>query len=110
MGVNQRSQITMSDDEIAAFIERSRTATMATIGPTGVPHVVVLEAGVDDGNPLPLQEIQELLRRVATQAVAPKGPDLHEAPRDAAPGRGPRELHAGDVGGRGRTGRAGRSR
>ena len=34
MGTNQRAQITMTDDEIAEFIERSRTATMATVGPT----------------------------------------------------------------------------
>ena len=30
MGVNQRSQITMTDEEIVAFIEEHRTATMAT--------------------------------------------------------------------------------
>ena len=42
MGVNQRAQITMTDDEIAAFIEQRRTATMATIGPTGTPHVVAM--------------------------------------------------------------------
>jgi PPOX class probable F420-dependent enzyme len=49
MGVNQRAQITMSDDEIAAFLVRSRTATMATIGPTGVPHLVAMWFGVLDG-------------------------------------------------------------
>ena len=49
MGVNQRSQITMSDDEIATFIEQSRTATMATIGPTGTPHVVAMWFAVIDG-------------------------------------------------------------
>ena len=37
MGTNQRSQITMSDDEIASYIDRSRTATMATIGPPDSP-------------------------------------------------------------------------
>ena len=42
MGVNQRSQITMTDDEIADFIERSRTATMATVGPSGTPHLVAM--------------------------------------------------------------------
>src|ERR1700710_2069565 len=31
MGTNQRSQITMSDDEIATYIEQSRVATMGTI-------------------------------------------------------------------------------
>ena len=49
MGTNQRSQITMSDEEIAAFIERSRTATMATVGPNGTPHLVAMWYAVLDG-------------------------------------------------------------
>jgi PPOX class probable F420-dependent enzyme len=49
MGTNQRAQITMSDEEIAAFVERSRTATMATIGPTGTPHLVAMWYAVIDG-------------------------------------------------------------
>jgi PPOX class probable F420-dependent enzyme len=49
MGTNQRSQIAMTDDEIATFIDRSRTATMATIGPTGTPHLVAMWYGVVDG-------------------------------------------------------------
>ncbi|MDT7544209.1 MAG: hypothetical protein QOE99_319 [Actinomycetota bacterium] len=42
MGVNQRAQITMTDEEISSFVARSRTATMATIGPSGVPHMVAM--------------------------------------------------------------------
>src|SRR4026208_2093650 len=49
MGTNQRSQIEMSDDEIAAYIARSRTAPLATIGPTGVPHLVAMWYAVIDG-------------------------------------------------------------
>jgi PPOX class probable F420-dependent enzyme len=49
MGTNQRAQITMSDDEVAEFIARSRTATMATNGPTGTPHLVAMWYGVIDG-------------------------------------------------------------
>ncbi len=49
MGTNQRSQITMDDDEIVAFIDRSRTATMATIGPNGMPHLVAMWYAVIDG-------------------------------------------------------------
>jgi PPOX class probable F420-dependent enzyme len=49
MGTNQRSQITMSDDEIAEYLERSRTATMATIGPNGLPHLVAMWYAVVDG-------------------------------------------------------------
>src|SRR3954452_8099403 len=49
MGTNQRSQITMSDEEIADYLERSRTATMATIGPNGQPHLVAMWYAVVDG-------------------------------------------------------------
>ena len=49
MGTNQRAQITMSDEEVAAFVERSRTATMATVGPTGMPHLVAMWYAVIDG-------------------------------------------------------------
>jgi PPOX class probable F420-dependent enzyme len=49
MGTNQRAQITMGDDEIAAFVDRSRTATMATNGPGGMPHVVAMWYAVIDG-------------------------------------------------------------
>ena len=49
MGTNQRAQITMTDDEIAAFVSQQRTATMATIGPTGMPHLVAMWFAVLDG-------------------------------------------------------------
>lgn len=49
MGTNQRRQIEMTDEEVAEFVERSRTATMATIGPTGVPHLVAMWYAVIDG-------------------------------------------------------------
>jgi len=42
VGQNQRSQITMTDAEIERFIEQSRTATMATVGPNGAPHLVAM--------------------------------------------------------------------
>lgn len=50
MGSNQRSQITMSDEEIATFIEQSRIATMGTIGPDGRPHLVAMWYAVIDGS------------------------------------------------------------
>jgi PPOX class probable F420-dependent enzyme len=49
VGVNQRSQITMSDEEITEFVEQSRTATLASNGPGGVPHLVAMWYGVIDG-------------------------------------------------------------
>jgi len=49
MGTNQRSQIVMSDDEIAEFVTSSRTGTLATIGADGQPHLVAMWYGVLDG-------------------------------------------------------------
>jgi PPOX class probable F420-dependent enzyme len=49
MGTNQRAAITMSDEEVAAFLERSRTATLATVGPTGHPHLIAMWYGLIDG-------------------------------------------------------------
>ncbi|HMG42497.1 MAG TPA: PPOX class F420-dependent oxidoreductase [Acidimicrobiales bacterium] len=49
MGANQRSQITMSDEEITSYIDRNRTATLATIGPSGQPHLVAMWYAVIDG-------------------------------------------------------------
>jgi len=49
MGVNQRAQIRMTDDEVTAFVEGSRTCTMATVGPSGTPHLVAMWFGVVEG-------------------------------------------------------------
>jgi PPOX class probable F420-dependent enzyme len=49
MGNNQRSRVTMTNEEIASFLERSRTATMATVGPNGTPHLVAMWYAVVDG-------------------------------------------------------------
>lgn len=49
MGSNQRSQIVMSTDEIAQFVNRSRTGTLATVGVDGQPHLVAMWYGVLDG-------------------------------------------------------------
>ncbi len=49
MGRNERSKIVMSDDEIAEFIDHSRTATMATVMPSGQPHLVAMWYAVLDG-------------------------------------------------------------
>jgi PPOX class probable F420-dependent enzyme len=39
---SRRSQITMSDDEIAAFLAAPRTVNIATNGKNGFPHVVAM--------------------------------------------------------------------
>ena len=49
MGKNERAKIVMTDDEIAQFIERSRTATFATVSATGTPHLVAMGYAVLDG-------------------------------------------------------------
>lgn len=49
MGVNQRSQIVMSQREITEFVEQSRTATLATTGADGGIHLVAMWYGVVDG-------------------------------------------------------------
>ena len=49
MAEKQRAQIVMSDEEVATFLEQSRTATMGTIGPTGMPHLVAMWYGLVDG-------------------------------------------------------------
>lgn len=49
MGVNQRSQIVMTEAEITDFLTRSRVATLATIGATGVPHLTAMWYALLDG-------------------------------------------------------------
>lgn len=49
VGRNERAKIVMADDEIADFIERSRTATLATVLPDGRPHLVAMWYAVLDG-------------------------------------------------------------
>lgn len=50
MGTNQRSQITMTKGETAAFLEQQRTATIATLSPSGMPHLVAMWYAVIDGS------------------------------------------------------------
>jgi len=46
---NARAQITMSDAEIAGFLERSRIMTLATLGASGLPHLTAMWYGLLDG-------------------------------------------------------------
>jgi PPOX class probable F420-dependent enzyme len=50
MGTNQRSKIVMTDEEIADFVARNRTGTMATVGIGGRPHLVAMWYAVLDGD------------------------------------------------------------
>ncbi|MBM3662582.1 MAG: pyridoxamine 5'-phosphate oxidase family protein [Actinomycetota bacterium] len=49
MGTNQRSTVTMTDAEVAEYVRRSRTATMATLNADGSPHLVAMWYAVLDG-------------------------------------------------------------
>ena len=49
MGTNQRAQIKMTDDEVQAFLRSSRTMTMATMSPSGHPHLVAMWFAYLDG-------------------------------------------------------------
>ena len=49
MGTNQRASIVMTEDEIADFVVKSRTGTMATIGRDGQPHLTAMWYAVVDG-------------------------------------------------------------
>lgn len=50
MGTNQRAQVTMTTTEITEFVARSRVATMATIGPSGAPHLIAMWYAIIDGD------------------------------------------------------------
>ena len=49
MGVNQRAAIAMDEAEIADFVRLSRNCTLATLGPSGTPHLVAMWYAVIDG-------------------------------------------------------------
>ncbi|WP_139978505.1 pyridoxamine 5'-phosphate oxidase family protein [Nocardioides litoris] len=46
---NQRAQVVMSDDEVEEFLHQQRSATIATLGPQGRPHLVAMWYAVHDG-------------------------------------------------------------
>ncbi|MGZ4700178.1 MAG: pyridoxamine 5'-phosphate oxidase family protein [Ilumatobacteraceae bacterium] len=48
----KRSQIMMTDDEVQAYLESERILNVATIGPTGHPHLVAMWFAVVDRKPV----------------------------------------------------------
>lgn len=46
---NQRASIVMTETEVDEFLDQQRTITMATIGPSGMPHLVAMWYGFIDG-------------------------------------------------------------
>lgn len=50
--MSRRSQITMTDDEVAAFLAEQRVLNVATNGPTGHPHLVAMWFVMDGATPV----------------------------------------------------------
>src|SRR3954447_17423409 len=48
---SRRSTITMSDEEVTAYLEGQKVLNVATVGPTGHPHVVAMWYVLLDGRP-----------------------------------------------------------
>ncbi|MFV0306887.1 MAG: pyridoxamine 5'-phosphate oxidase family protein [Desertimonas sp.] len=48
---SRRNQIAMSDDEVSAFLADEKVLNVATIGPTGHPHMVAMWFVMRDGKP-----------------------------------------------------------
>ncbi|HEY4332102.1 MAG TPA: pyridoxamine 5'-phosphate oxidase family protein [Ilumatobacteraceae bacterium] len=46
---SKRNNITMTDDEVAAYLAEQKVLNVATIGPSGHPHVVAMWYDVMDG-------------------------------------------------------------
>jgi len=78
MGENQRALITMSEREISSFLEQRRTATLASIGPTGTPHLIAMWYGLVGGKmyfetKAKSQKVQNLRRDPAISAMVEAG-------------------------------------
>jgi PPOX class probable F420-dependent enzyme len=50
VGANQRADIILTGEEIQDFLAGSRSMTLATVGPTGQPHLVAMWFAIIDGN------------------------------------------------------------
>jgi nitroimidazol reductase NimA-like FMN-containing flavoprotein (pyridoxamine 5'-phosphate oxidase superfamily) len=49
---SKRSQIMMTDDEVQAYLDAARILNVATLGPTGHPHLVAMWFTMIGGNPV----------------------------------------------------------
>ncbi|AVH22840.1 pyridoxamine 5'-phosphate oxidase family protein [Nocardia cyriacigeorgica] len=76
MGVNQRSQIVMSDSEITDFLTRSRVATLATLGASGAPHLTAMWYALIDAPDGGLPELW-----FETKAKSQKAVNMRRDPR-----------------------------
>lgn len=93
MGQNQRAQIEMTEDEIETFLEQSRACTMATIGPSGLPHLVAMWYGFLDGHiwfetKAKAQKVRNLQRNDALSVLVEAGNTYDTLRGVALEGRG----------------------
>lgn len=49
---SKRAQISMTDDEVQAYLESERVLNVATLGPTGHPHLVAMWFAMVDAKPV----------------------------------------------------------
>lgn len=93
MGANERARVVMSPDEVRVHIEESRTATMATVGVHGLPHLVAMWYGVIDGEvwfetKTKSQKVQNLLRDGRLSGLIERGRTTDQLRGVALEGRG----------------------
>jgi hypothetical protein len=84
--MSRRAQITMTDAEVAAFLEEERTVTCASVGPRGWPHLMplwyVLRESPADGSAPPTPSVAPTLRIWAwTYGASQKVVNLERDPR-----------------------------
>ena len=78
-----RPDITMTDDEIAAFLDAGRTLQVATIGRDGRPHLAPMWYVIEDGRVVfrsftKSQKIVNLRRNPAVTVLVEAGEAYHE--------------------------------
>ena len=105
---SRRQQIAMTDDERDAFLDEQRVLNVATIGPTGHPHLVAMWYAMLDGHPSfwtfgKSQKIVNLRRDPRITALVESGDSLQRvaggrAGRDGADRRGLRRRSSPSAG------------
>jgi PPOX class probable F420-dependent enzyme len=90
---SRRVDIQMTEAEVAAFLEHERVLNVATLGPTGHPHIVAMWYAIVDGRPAfwtypKSQKIQNLRRDDRVSALVEAGERYSELRGVELVGRG----------------------
>ena len=80
---SRRDAITMTDDEVTSFLEEQRVLNVATVGPTGHPHLVAMWYVMLDGRPAfwtfaKSQKVMNIRRDPKTTALVEGGDTYQE--------------------------------